>query len=73
MIDKYHNAWIIRDLATRCRIYKAEIRSCRCLPNMIYAEKKALLNSIYGCRTPNPVVTIMELTGDYLSIVIPIV
>lgn len=45
MADKYHNAWIIWEIATECRIVMAEIRAYRF---MTCNQKKLMLNSIYG-------------------------
>lgn len=45
MADKYHNAWIIRQIATEYRICMAEIRAYRF---MTCNQKKLMLNSIYG-------------------------
>lgn len=45
MADKYHNAWIIREIVTEYRIAMAEIRTYRF---MTCNQKKIMLNSIYG-------------------------
>lgn len=45
MADKYHNAWIIREIATEYRIAMAEIMAYRF---MTCNQKKIMLNSIYG-------------------------
>lgn len=34
MPDKYHNEWIIRDIATECRIVKGQIRAFKFLSGM---------------------------------------
>jgi hypothetical protein len=45
MADKYHNAWIIRQIVTAYRITMAEIVAYRF---MTCNQKKLMLNSIYG-------------------------
>lgn len=45
MADKYHNAWIIRQIVTAYRITMAEIMAYRF---MTCNQKKLMLNSIYG-------------------------
>lgn len=45
MADKYHNAWIIRQIVTAYRICMAEVRTYRF---MTCNQKKLMLNSIYG-------------------------
>lgn len=45
MVDKYHNAWNIRQIATAYRISMAEIMTYRF---MTCNQKKLMLNSIYG-------------------------
>ena len=35
MPDKYHNEWIIRDIATECRIVKGQIRAFKLLSDMV--------------------------------------
>lgn len=45
MADKYHNAWIIRQIATAYRICMAELEAYRF---MTCNQKKLMLNSIYG-------------------------
>ena len=46
MADKYHNAWINRQIVTAYRICMSEIMAYRFMTGN---QKKALLNSIYGC------------------------
>ena len=65
MADKYHNAWIIRQIVTAYRICMAEDRTYRFVSNTLCDKKKAMLSTIYGCMARNPCKTIMELTGDY--------
>lgn len=36
MVDKSHNEWIIRDLVTECRIFKAQLRAFRFLGDMAH-------------------------------------
>ena len=45
MVDKYHNAWIIRQMMTAYRIGMAEVMAYRF---MTCNQKKIVLNSIYG-------------------------
>lgn len=36
MVDKYHNEWIIRDIVTDARIFKAQSRAFHFLSDMAY-------------------------------------
>lgn len=36
MVDKYHNEWIIRDMVTDARIFKAQLRAFHFLSDMAY-------------------------------------
>lgn len=45
MADKYHNAWVIRQIVTAYRITMAEIMAYRF---MTWNQKKLMLNSLYG-------------------------
>lgn len=46
MADKYHNAWIIREIVTEYRIAMAEIMAYRFMT--CNQKKKIMLNSLYG-------------------------
>ena len=38
MADKYHNEWIIRDIVTDARIFKAQSRAFHFLSDMAYGQ-----------------------------------
>ena len=42
MTDKYHNEWIIRDIAAEYRVVKAQLETFRFLSDMAYDHNKAI-------------------------------
>lgn len=74
MADKYHNEWVIRDIATCARIVKSQIRSFDFLSGMAFALDNSIemLEGIENISVMDTQIGLMKKKTLYLKMAIGI-
>lgn len=69
MADKCHNEWIVRDIVTEYRIFKAQLRAFRFLSDMAYDLDDAIgmLEGVRSLPTINLHIELMKRKVFYLK------